>query len=88
MRRQLDRVASVERTCCLVVGSCNGVTGFLVEEGDIEGMAGHMVRLATDDTLVKNMGSKAAEKIGRSFLLDPYLEKLWKLIENAVIQKS
>ena len=62
----------------------DGVTGFLVDEGDYEGMAGRMVELARDRDLRRELGERARSRHSSAFswerererlgaLLDPYL---------------
>lgn len=47
-----------------------GVTGLLADEGDIETLAGHLVRLARDLDLAARLGANAASHVRRRFDLE------------------
>jgi glycosyltransferase involved in cell wall biosynthesis len=59
-------------------------TGFLVDEGDIEGMAGCMLRLAKEPPLASRMGKEARERICREFSMEQSIRNLLKIIETAI----
>jgi glycosyltransferase involved in cell wall biosynthesis len=59
-------------------------TGFLVDEGDIEGMAGCMLRLAKEPPLASGMGRAARERICREFSMEQSIRNLLKIIETAI----
>jgi len=62
----------------------HGQTGFLVEEGDVEGMAEHMVRLARDPLLAATMGKRGRERICAEFSMEKSIQRLWRIIEAAI----
>lgn len=62
----------------------HGETGFLVEEGDVEGMAAYMLTLAKDRDLAGRMGAAARERICAEFSMDKSLARLQRTIESAV----
>ncbi len=64
----------------------DGETGFLVEEGDVEGMAKYMIQLANDPVLAAQLGRAARDWVCTEFSMDKSIEKLWRII-NAVIQE-
>lgn len=59
----------------------HGTTGFLVEEGDIEGMAQHMIRLALEPDLARRLGSAARERIRAEFPMEKSINRLWMQIK-------
>jgi colanic acid/amylovoran biosynthesis glycosyltransferase len=61
-----------------------GETGFLVDEGDVEGMAACMIRLAKDPTLAAKLGSAARERICVEFPMEKSINNLWRIIERAI----
>ncbi len=62
----------------------DGETGFLVEEGDIESMAEHMLRLARDPRLAGKMGRAARERVCTEFSMEKSIGNLWQIIESAI----
>ena len=54
----------------------HGVTGFLVEEGDIDAMAEYMTRLAQAPNMRKTMGTAAYEKIADEFAMPVWMQRL------------
>ena len=58
----------------------DGVTGFLVEEGDVEGMASQMVRLAKDPVLAGRLGNSARRSALENFTLDRHIRELSEMI--------
>jgi glycosyltransferase involved in cell wall biosynthesis len=61
----------------------DGVTGFLVPEGDATAMGRMMARLALDAALAERMGRHARERALRLFTLDSHLASLAKLLAEA-----
>jgi len=62
----------------------NDVTGLLVPEYDVEGMAEAMIRLAEDDDLVRRLGRDASAAIHDHPLIARHIEILDDLIANAI----
>jgi colanic acid/amylovoran biosynthesis glycosyltransferase len=61
----------------------SGETGFLVDEGDVRGMAAHMIRLAKDPLLADRLGRAASERICAEFSSDKALSALLRILEDA-----
>jgi colanic acid/amylovoran biosynthesis glycosyltransferase len=61
-----------------------GSTGFLVDERDVEGMAGHMIRLARDAELSARLGRAAQERIKAHFSLEANISRLWGVIKSCI----
>ncbi|MFC1495128.1 glycosyltransferase [Thermodesulfobacteriota bacterium] len=59
-------------------------TGFLVEEGDIESMALHMIQLAKNPGLAARLGKAAREHVCSNFSMDQSVDRLWGVIEDAI----
>jgi glycosyltransferase involved in cell wall biosynthesis len=55
-------------------------TGFLVDEGDVAGMARHMARLAAEPALAGAIGAKAREHISAHFSLEKTIDRLWRIL--------
>lgn len=66
----------------------DGVTGFLVNERDVEAMAERMIRLVEDPELAAAMGKAAQKRILANFTLGKNIERLTAALEAAVRQKS
>lgn len=62
----------------------HGKTGFLVEEGDVEGMADYMIRLAEDPLLAKGMGENGRKYMEQKYAMDKQIHSLYEIIENTV----
>lgn len=60
----------------------DGKTGILVEEYDVEAMAGAMVQLANDSDLRKTLGKNAANTIRENELVSRSLKKFSELIDR------
>jgi colanic acid/amylovoran biosynthesis glycosyltransferase len=58
-------------------------TGFLVAEGDVEGMAAHMRTLIEDKDLCRAMGARARAHIGASYNIQRHIACLQGLIDAA-----
>jgi glycosyltransferase involved in cell wall biosynthesis len=61
-----------------------GETGFLVEEGDVQGMADRMLRLAADPALAGKMGRVARSWVEAEFSIPRRVGDLWKIIESCL----
>lgn len=61
----------------------DGVTGFLVKEGDVEAMAEKMLKLAQDPSLAATMGNAAKKKILSQFTLEKTIERLAGIMAEA-----
>ncbi len=62
----------------------HGKTGFLVDEGDVEGMADYMIRLAEDPLLTKEMGENGRKYMEQEYAMDRQIHRLYEIIENTV----
>ncbi|BEV35538.1 glycosyltransferase [Synechococcus sp. M16CYN] len=51
----------------------HGATGFLVDEGDVQGMANAMARLTYDPQLADKLGAAGRERISSNFTVDHHL---------------
>lgn len=58
-----------------------GETGFLVDEGDVEGMAKHMLHIAEDPALAARLGQASRKRIEEHFSLAGTISALWEVIE-------
>jgi colanic acid/amylovoran biosynthesis glycosyltransferase len=65
----------------------DGVTGFLVPEGDVPAMAERMLRLAQDPQLAAQMGRAGRGRVLEHFTLEQTIKKLSDIIESAVRRK-
>jgi colanic acid/amylovoran biosynthesis glycosyltransferase len=61
-----------------------GETGFLVDEGDVEGMGAAMLRLAESPELAGLMGAAARDHARRHFTLDRHLRDITRMIQAGV----
>ena len=64
----------------------DSVTGFLVNENDIEAMAQKMIRLLEDPKKARSIGKMGQDKIMKEFHRDGYICKLKDLIEKTIVQ--
>jgi glycosyltransferase involved in cell wall biosynthesis len=62
----------------------HGETGFLVDEGDVQGMACYMVELARDPGLAARLGQRAREHVCENFSMEKSLTTLWGIIEGVL----
>jgi glycosyltransferase involved in cell wall biosynthesis len=60
-----------------------GRTGYLVDEGDVDGMAAHMIRLAREPETAAAMGRAARQRISTHFSLSQKIDELWNVIQAA-----
>lgn len=58
----------------------HGKTGFLVEEGDVEGMAQYMIKLAKDPALAAELGYAARKHIEQHYTQERQLSRIVELI--------
>ena len=65
-----------------------GITGFLVDEGDVNGMATAMAKLVLDPELAAKMGSSGHNRIIRNFTLDHHLSSLSALLNRVINEFS
>jgi len=61
----------------------DGETGLLVDEGDVNCMAQHMLRLALDEKSAGRLGERARERVCREFSLDRSIGQLWDIMLRA-----
>lgn len=61
----------------------HGVTGFLVEEGDVDEMAQHMVSLVDSPPLAAKLGTAGRQRILSEFRMDLSMRKLLTILERA-----
>lgn len=61
----------------------DGETGLLVDEGDVEGMASAMIRLAEDPALAARLGAAAREHIARRYAMSRHIDRLWEVLRAA-----
>ncbi len=61
----------------------HGETGFLVEEGDVTGMAAHMKLLITNTQLSRQMGERARSHTREHFSMTRHIEVLQNAIDDA-----
>lgn len=59
-----------------------GETGFLVAEGDVEGMAAALERLVTDPALASRLGAAARLRVSTHFSTRERLACLWSIVES------
>lgn len=59
-----------------------GQTGLLVDEGDVDGMAAHMLTLAHDAELAGKMGQQARQHIAANYSMEQHIEKLRQILEH------
>lgn len=63
-------------------------TGYLLAEGDVEGLADKMLHLATNPHLAQGMGEKASTLIMQQHNLNVYTERLFSLISRVVKENA
>ena len=62
----------------------DGETGLLVDEGDVEGMAAQMIRLADDPELAARLGRAGRQRVCAEFSMEKSIAGLWSIIEGAI----
>jgi colanic acid/amylovoran biosynthesis glycosyltransferase len=65
----------------------DGITGFLVDERDVESMANYMKELCKNHEEAKLMGSRGSQYIYKNFTIEKHLGYLTEIIYNAVNNK-
>jgi len=60
-----------------------GETGLLCDEGDIETMATHMVRLATDPELATQLGQAGRARVEQHYTMPHAIDRLWQVLSGA-----
>lgn len=63
----------------------DGVTGFLVEHGNVEQLTQVLERLLTDDGLRKEMGRRARERVQSSYLFEHFQARLTQIVEELCV---
>ena len=66
----------------------HGVTGFLVNEGDIEAMAQRILSLAKDTSLAAKLGKKAHLKCKENFTINQHLKSITNLVNKLVKERE
>lgn len=61
-----------------------GETGFLVDEGDVDGMAEYMIQLAENSELAQKLGEAGRKRIEQYFSLEQSLNNLWTIIKDSI----
>ena len=59
-------------------------SGLLVNEGDVNGMAEHMTRLAQDPQLAAELGKAGREWVSSEYSMEKSIAKLWSIIQSAM----
>ncbi|PWK71423.1 glycosyltransferase involved in cell wall biosynthesis [Mucilaginibacter oryzae] len=62
----------------------NGKTGYLVDEHDIKGMAGYMIKIASDVNLAAGLGKKEAAHIRKNYDINDRIEKLTIILKQSI----
>ena len=66
----------------------DGVTGFLVEERDVQGMADAMVRLLKDPQLCREMGRNGRQRVQTCFSSSQHLQRLQAAVDFSRERRS
>ena len=66
----------------------NGKTGFLLSEGDIEGMALKIIDLAQDRKKAKQFGEEGRKQVLANFTMERHINRLNRILKEAVYNKS
>lgn len=66
----------------------DGETGYIVDEGDADGMSARMLQLARDPDLAGRMGRAARKRAEAHYTLDRHLNQLAEMIELGVRRKA
>ncbi|MBC7870303.1 MAG: glycosyltransferase [Chitinophagaceae bacterium] len=61
-----------------------GKTGFLVDEGDVKGMANYIIQLARTPSLAGQLGRAGQENVKQNFSITLTIDKLWEIIEKHI----
>lgn len=65
----------------------HGASGYLVPEGDVTGMAAHMLTLARDPALAARMGQHARERVLERYATDVSIARLWQVLAAAIAER-
>jgi glycosyltransferase involved in cell wall biosynthesis len=65
----------------------HGKTGFLVEEGDVDGMAEYMCLLLSDRELANDVGRQARNHISQNFNLETTMGNLKRILDRFLLQQ-
>ena len=68
----------------IVEAVVEGETGFLVDEGDVEGMAVHMLRLAEDPQIASRLGCAGRRHMEENYRVEKSVGRLWSIIEACI----
>jgi len=66
----------------------HGRTGFLVNEGDIDGMSEYLYQLLNNPDLASQMGKSAREHISANFSMERSVEKLKNILEGCAVRDA
>lgn len=66
----------------------HGVSGFLVEEKDVERMADYMLELCENPEIAKTMGTNGKRNIGLNFTIEKHLACLADLINKTIVNEQ
>jgi glycosyltransferase involved in cell wall biosynthesis len=66
----------------------NGVTGYLREPGDAEGMAVDIACLLVDPALAKTMGAAGRKRLVGTFRIDEMLKEIEKVYEALLFSSA
>ncbi len=62
----------------------HGVSGYLVEERDVAGMAAHMLALARDPALAARLGARARERVLAIYASERSIARLWRVVADVI----
>jgi glycosyltransferase involved in cell wall biosynthesis len=62
----------------------DGETGLLVDEGDVNGMAECMIRMAKNPDLAAKLGRAARKRICDEFSMEKSISNLWSIVESSI----
>ena len=66
----------------------HGRTGFLVDEGDVDGMSKYIYELLNNPELASEMGKNAREHISANFSMKHSIEKLKNILEQCAVRDA
>ncbi len=66
----------------------DGVDGFLVEPGDVEGLAGRLGRLAADPELARRMGEAGRERVLERYSVERLIDDVDALYQRLLAEKN
>ena len=62
------------------------ITGFLVDEGDVNGMANAMAKLVLDPGMASEMGANGQSRVSNNFTLDHHLSAVSALLIRVITE--